>query len=123
MNFLLDTVILVDLMRLNSQAIAAVGNLPERPCYCDVSVMELYAGARAQREESEIDQQLRKFQRVAIGPEIYRRAGSHLKHFQASHGTGVGDALIAATAEHHGLKLATLNVKHFPMFKRLRAPY
>ena len=31
--------------------------------------------------------------------------------------------LIAATAEHHGLDLATLNVKHFPMFKRLKAAY
>ena len=30
---------------------------------------------------------------------------------------------VAATAEHHGLELATLNVKHFPMFKRLKAAY
>jgi predicted nucleic acid-binding protein len=123
MIFLLDTVILIDLMRFNSVAIVAVSNFPEKPCYCDVSVMELYTGARSQREESEIDQLLRQFQRVPIGPEIYRRAGSLLKHFRASHGTGTGDALIAATAEHHGLALATLNVKHFPMFKRLRAPY
>jgi len=32
-------------------------------------------------------------------------------------------AYIAATAEHHGLKLATLNVKHFPMFPKLKRAY
>ena len=33
------------------------------------------------------------------------------------------DAIIAATAEHHGLRLATLNVKHFPMFPKLKRAY
>ena len=45
------------------------------------------------------------------------------RHFQASHGLDVSDALIAATAEQHGLALATLNIKHFPMFKGLKRPY
>ncbi len=40
-----------------------------------------------------------------------------------SHGLDDIDALIAATAEHHGLRLATLNVKHFPMFPKLRRAY
>ena len=33
------------------------------------------------------------------------------------------DALIAATAKAHGLPLATLNIKHFPMFDGLTRPY
>ena len=43
--------------------------------------------------------------------------------FGRSHSVELGDALIAATAEHHDLKLATLNVRHFPMFKRLKPAY
>jgi len=35
----------------------------------------------------------------------------------------LADLVIAATAQDLGLELATGNVKHFPMFKSLRAPY
>jgi len=31
--------------------------------------------------------------------------------------------VIAATALEHGLALATLNVRHFPMFEALEPPY
>jgi predicted nucleic acid-binding protein len=38
-------------------------------------------------------------------------------------GIGLGDYLVAATADVRGLDLATLNVKHFPMFKGLRPAF
>ena len=60
---------------------------------------------------------------VGTGHQIARRAGAWVRVYGPSHSVGLADALIAATAEHHGLELATLNVKHFPMFKRLKAPY
>jgi len=37
--------------------------------------------------------------------------------------SALGDYLIAATAEVQGFELATLNVKHFPMFQGLRPPF
>jgi hypothetical protein len=36
---------------------------------------------------------------------------------------GLGDFLIAATADVEGLDLATLNVRHFPMIDGLEAPF
>jgi predicted nucleic acid-binding protein len=42
---------------------------------------------------------------------------------QPSHSVEATDAIIAATAEHHGLELATHNVKRLPMFPRLRPAY
>ncbi|MBN9607768.1 MAG: hypothetical protein BGO26_09890 [Actinobacteria bacterium 69-20] len=47
-----------------------------------------------------------------------------LRRYRRSHsGIGLGDYLIAATADTEGVELATLNVKHFPMFEGLQAPF
>jgi predicted nucleic acid-binding protein len=40
-----------------------------------------------------------------------------------SHGCGLADCLVAATAQLHGLTLATLNSKHLPMLQDVRVPY
>jgi len=55
---------------------------------------------------------------------VARRAGELMREDRRSHaGIGLGDYLVAATAEAQGVELATLNVKHFPMFGRLRPPF
>jgi predicted nucleic acid-binding protein len=123
MSWLLDTCILVDLMRRNSVAERVVSAASDQPFVCAVSSMELYTGARSQREESAIDAIIGLYHLVQIEPIIFQRAGVFLRHYRASHGIDIPDALIAATAEYHGLKLATLNTKHFPMFKGLKPAY
>ncbi len=45
------------------------------------------------------------------------------RHRRRHVGIGVADLMIAATAQHSGLKLATTNVRHFPMFRGLKPPY
>jgi predicted nucleic acid-binding protein len=48
---------------------------------------------------------------------IARQAGAWLRAHRRSHpGVDLVDYLVAATAWHHGLRLLTLDVKHFPMF-------
>jgi predicted nucleic acid-binding protein len=55
---------------------------------------------------------------------VARRAGELIRQYRRSHiGIGLGDYLIAATAETRGLELATLNVRHFPMFSFLQPPF
>jgi predicted nucleic acid-binding protein len=52
------------------------------------------------------------------------RPGDFRRQYRRSHsGIGLGDYLIAATTEVKGYQLATLNVRHFPMFKGLRPPF
>lgn len=47
-----------------------------------------------------------------------------MRAHRGSHsGIGLGDYLIAATAETQSATLATLNVRHFPMFDGLQAPF
>jgi predicted nucleic acid-binding protein len=52
------------------------------------------------------------------------RAAEHVRRFRRSHsGIDLVDYLVAATAELHDARLVTLNVRHFPMVKGLRAPW
>ncbi len=55
---------------------------------------------------------------------VAHTAGELMRQFRRSHsGIGLGDYLVAATAQTLGLELATLNVKHFPMFPALEQPF
>ncbi len=88
-----------------------------------VSLLELHVGARSQREERDIEAICAPLKSFPVTVEIAKQAGNYLRHFALSHGIDIPDALIAATAEHHGLRLATLNVRHFPMFPKLKRAY
>jgi predicted nucleic acid-binding protein len=47
-----------------------------------------------------------------------------MRSVPASHsGIGLGDYLVAAAAEILGREIATLNVRHFPMFDELERPF
>jgi predicted nucleic acid-binding protein len=55
---------------------------------------------------------------------IARQAATHLRRYRRSHAAiDLVDYVIAATAELQDAVLATLNVKHFPMFGDLKAPW
>lgn len=123
MSVLVDTSIIIDVLRRRPEAQAYIEGLSGRPCVAVVSLTELYAGAISRGEEARIERLLTGATVLNVTPEIARAAGQHMKHFAPANGLDDLDALIAATAEHHGLELATLNVKHFPMFKRLKAAY
>jgi hypothetical protein len=61
---------------------------------------------------------------VAVDEPIARLAGEFGRKWRRSHpGISPADLAIAATAGQLDAKLATTNVRHFPMFKGLRPPY
>lgn len=121
---LFDSCVVIDLLRGNSSAVQLVHAQAVRPRVCAVTLMELHAGFRGQREEPRAERVLATLDWADMNDrQIYARAGVFLRLFRPSHGLDVPDALIAATAEHHSLQLATLNVKHFPMFPKLKPAY
>jgi predicted nucleic acid-binding protein len=122
-SFLLDTNILIDYIRRVPIAVAWVRALPRSPHISVISLLELHVGARSQREEKDIEVVCAPLKALPVTADIAKRAGSFMRHFGKSHGIDIPDAIIAATAEHHGLRLATLNVKHFPMFPKLKRAY
>ncbi|MCV6983568.1 type II toxin-antitoxin system VapC family toxin [Mycolicibacterium pulveris] len=88
-----------------------------------VSIAELVGGMRSV-ERREVWQLLASFRTEPATEIVARRAGHFRRRYRASHpGIGLGDYLIAATADVKGYQPATLNVKHFPMFKNLRPPF
>jgi predicted nucleic acid-binding protein len=58
-----------------------------------------------------------------VDPELADRAGALGARWGPSHGLDVVDAIVAAAADFLSADLATLNVRHFPMFPDLRPPY
>jgi len=82
--------------------------------YSAVSLAEIRHGMRAQESEI-IERTFSAMTCVPIGEEIGRKAGDYLRMFHRSHALALADALIAASATVHDLKLWTQNRKHFPM--------
>lgn len=120
---LLDTTIIVDILRHRAAGLTFYEGLECKPSLSVITCTELFAGARNRKEETDIESVLRTCRMCPVDEPIARRAGQWLRHYRASHGLNDPDALIAATAEHHDLALATLNVKHFPMFAKLKKAY
>mgnify|MGYP001240526808 CR=1 FL=1 len=88
-----------------------------------VSIAEL-TGGMGTSERREVWDLLASLRAKPVSEVIARRAGEFKRHYGRSHsGIGIADHLIAATVEYHGADLATLNVRHFPMFPDLEPPF
>lgn len=75
-------------------------------------------------ERSAVARLLSALEVEAVDELVARRAGELMRRYRRSRSEiGLGDYLIAATAQMLGADLATLNVRHFPMFRGLRAPF
>jgi len=120
---LLDTDVMVDFLRGNGKAVALVKDNAGSILLSTIVVAELYAGVRDGPELSALDDFIAFCRIVSVTPEIARAGGLLKRDYYKSHGTGLGDAIIAATAQIERADLKTLNVKHFPMFKGLKPAY
>jgi predicted nucleic acid-binding protein len=88
-----------------------------------ITVVEITGGMRSD-ERREVWRLLGTLTVAPVTELIARRAGELMRRYRRSHTSiGVADYVIAATAEIDGLELATCNIRHFPMFKGLRAPF
>lgn len=88
-----------------------------------LTISEVSGGMRT-GERREVWGVLSSFHTEPITETIARRAGEFKRRYRPSHHTiGTVDYLIAATAAVNGYELATLNVRHFPMFAGLERPF
>ncbi len=88
-----------------------------------VSVTEITGGMRS-AERREVWHLLGSFRVEPVTGPSAGRAGEFMRKYRRSHtGVGIADYLIAGTADVRGLRLATLDVRRFPMFDDLTAPF
>jgi len=88
-----------------------------------ISVTEIAGGMRSP-ERREVMRLLGSMQRFEVTEQVAWRAATLMREYRRSHsGIGLGDYLTAATALTEGLELATLNVRHYPMFTALKRPF
>ena len=119
-----DTNVLVDVLRGDPRAVAAL----ERHASEEVVVpsmvrFEVLAGARPS-EMAAITSLLDECIDAPVDVSVADEAATLARRYMRSHsGIDPIDYVVAATARLLDAQLLTRNVKHFPMFRRLKAPY
>ena len=124
---LLDTDVLIDFLRGQAEAMSLVAAGSERlMMVSSIGVAELYAGVRGGAdgaEQAALKSLLSLFRVVPVSNDIARLGGLYKRDYGRSHGVGLADGIIAATAAVEDAELMTLNVRHYPMFGGIEPAY
>ncbi len=86
-------------------------------------LLNLYAGVRDGSEREVLDELMDQLIIFPVTKDLAVRGGLFRCDYFKSHGIGLMDAIIAATAEKENAVVVTLNRKHFPMFSTVVVPY
>jgi predicted nucleic acid-binding protein len=122
-SILLDTDVLVDFLRGHKKAVAFVKVHSAQIILSSIVVAELYAGVKGEAEQAALEDFVSLFRVVAVSAEIAKAGGLYKRDYGKSHGVGLADGILAATADAENAELKTLNRKHYPMLKGLRPAY
>jgi predicted nucleic acid-binding protein len=120
---LVDTDVMIDYLRGHRSAVAYVRRHAEHIVLSSIVVAELYSGVKGDRERAVLDDLVSVFRVAPVTAGIAKAAGLLRCEYGNSHGVGLADAILAATAQAEGAELKTLNAKHYPMFKGLKRAY
>ena len=127
MRLVLDTSVLID--HLRGRPAAATDLIPSAIARGDelwssyVVRAELLAGMLAEEETATRDL-MRLVSWVEVDESISETAGALGRRYLRSHpGIEVADLIVAALVQELDAELKTTNLKHFPMFEELKAPY
>ena len=120
--FLFDTDIITDYLRGFDDALKFFESFDHNFSTSVVTIAELYSGVR-EEEQQELEYFMSLFTVFPLTVEIAKEAGFLRQSYFKSHGMGLADAMIAATAKANGATLVSLNVRHFSMLDNLLIPY
>ena len=126
MAIVVDTSVLIDHLQGEDAAREALHGAAvdgERLVASVLTKVEVLAGMR-RTEEDATRRLLDSLDWIEVDENLADRAGALASRFLRSHpGIDPADYVIAATVERLDARLWTRNVRHFPMFPELAAPY
>jgi predicted nucleic acid-binding protein len=118
-----DTTIVIDLLRGHPPAVAYADQLLAPPSCSEITRVEVMRGVR-NGERRSTERLLATFGWIAVDEAVARAAGELGRASRRSdQGIATADLVIAATATLSGLKLVTLNARHFPTIPGVVVPY
>ena len=124
---IMDTDVLIDYLRGFTLAVTYLDDLIVNPAadlfVSTITVAELFAGVRNKKEQDKLDHLLLAFRIAPLDNDAAKKGGLLRRDWGHIHGTGLNDALIAATAESLAATLVTLNNRHYPMLQDVHIPY
>lgn len=123
---LLDTDVMIDLLRQYPPAVAWLDSLGEEEIVLPGFVlMELIQGCRNKAEQRKVERKLGAYGVVWPSPETCDEALSVFTRYHLSHRLGILDALIGQMAVALNLPLYTFNQKHYAAIPNLKTvqPY
>jgi predicted nucleic acid-binding protein len=123
---LVDTDVMIDVLRRHEPALAWLRSLGEQALgISGLVAMELMQGCRNRNEQRRVATLLRPYVLYWPNEVACKQAYDDFASYYLSHGLGILDALIAATAVSSNAVLATFNDKHYRVVSGLRTvqPY
>jgi predicted nucleic acid-binding protein len=122
-SILLDTDVLIDFLRGYGKAVSFINKNSSMALISSIAVAELYAGVKGDAEQAVLENFISLFRVIPVSAEIAQTGGLYKRDYGKSHGIGLADAIIAATALTKNAELKTLNIKHYPMITNLKPAY
>jgi predicted nucleic acid-binding protein len=120
---LLDTGLIVDFFRGVDEAVAFVNNYHNRIILLSIMIAELYEGVKGNVEQNALQDCISLFCVVPVDAAVGKAGRIFRRDYGKSHGVGLADAILAATAEAENAEVKTLNTRHYPMFKNCNPAY
>ena len=121
--FLFDTDVIIDYLRGYREAVNFFQSFDDDFNVSAITIAELYSGVKDEEEKKELEYFVSLFNVIPVSVEIAVEGGYLRQAWYESHGMGLADALIAATAGLNKMHLVSLNEKHFGMLGFLSVPY
>ena len=126
MKLLIDTSVLIDVLRGHEDAVAFLRDAATRDDELwSVTIVrtEVLAGMRP-REQGPTMALLDALRWIDVTVDLADAAGALArKHIRSHPGVDVADYLLAVAAQRLEARPCTMNLRHFPMFPNLQTPY
>ena len=118
-NTVLDTNVLIEILKNNKQTIKQVESLSPPLFVSVISAMELIYGALNNKELKKLQQFLSLFTIIQLNEKVSQQAFSLITKYAKSHTLDIPDALIAASCLENNKTLFTYNRKDFRFIPKL----